>query len=203
MQREIHQDALGPVGVNLHSKYLLVAGYLRLTLILPSIATLVRIDDVFVQVEQTFELRSSKDPSASERHQQTIRLLSLAGRKGVTGVYQPGSVLSISEQFRVADDAKIRPSTADASKAGIRVKHRLALCIHYTPLTNNPTGETKELKIAVPATFSSCCCVFEALQLPAYAKKGKAFAQLDTTAVGWCSECLVRHGLPKFRRAVR
>jgi len=112
MQREIHQDALGPVGVNLHSKYLLVAGYLRLTLILPSIATLVRIDDVFVQVEQTFELRSSKDPSASERHQQTIRLLSLAGRKGVTGVYQPGSVLSISEQFRVADDAKIRPSTA-------------------------------------------------------------------------------------------
>lgn len=191
MQRELHQDCLGPIGVNLHSKYLLVSGYLRLSLILPSLPKPVRIDDIFVQMEQTFELQSMKDPSRTEKQVQMVPVMSLKGRKGVTGVYQPGEELSISEQFRLPDDGKIRPSTAERTKVGIRVSHRLAVCIHYTPLTDNPQNETKELKIAIPATFSSCCCIFEALQLPAYSRQGGKLVNLDKSAIAFCSECLV------------
>lgn len=188
MKREIQQDHLGPIGVNLHSKYLLVAGYLSLSLIMPSFAQAVHIEDIFVQIEQTFELQSMKDPSRTEKQYQTILVKSMKSKEGIPGAYQPGQELSVYEQFRLPDGGKIRPSTAARTQVGLRVSHKLAVCIHYTPVYNNPERETRKIKIAIPATFSSCCGIFEALQLPAYSRQA---AQLDKTAIAFCSECLV------------
>lgn len=189
MQRELQQDVLGPMGVNLHSKYLLVSGYLSLNLIMPSFAQAVHIDDIYVEIEQTFELQSMTDPSRTEKQVQTIFVKSMKGKTGVPGAYQPGQELSVYEQFRLPDDGTIRPSTAERTKVGIRVSHKLAACVRYTPLENNPTREMKQIKIAIPATLTSCCCIFEALQLPAYSRKAQ---QLDKSAIAFCSECLVR-----------
>lgn len=73
---------------------------------------------------------------------------------------------------------------------GIRVSQRLAVLIHFTPLLNNPTKQTRELKIATDAVLSSCLCMLEMLQLPAY-KQSRDKNELDYSMIGYCAECLV------------
>lgn len=198
MTQETQHTALGPVGVNLFSKYLLVAGFIRLALILPSFAEAVRIEDIKVQLEQTFDLQSHKQPSLTDKKHVIVPLWSAKSDPSTSGVmrnYIAGEELSLSHQFRLPDDNAIRPSTSENSATNIRVSHRLAVCLRFVPLENNPQMETKELKIAIAAILSSCCCLFEALQLPAYSRcdltKPDFGKGLDLSAIGYCSECLV------------
>lgn len=73
---------------------------------------------------------------------------------------------------------------------GIRISQRLAVAIHFTPLMNNPAKQTRELKIATDATLSSCWCMLELLQLPAY-QRSRDESELDHSQIGYCAECLV------------
>lgn len=115
MERELVHDVLGPVGVNLFSKYLLVAGYLRLGLVLPSINEPVSIDDVKVQLIQTFDLQSLKSPERRERKVVSVLLWNLRGKEAVCTL-KAGQEFEILRQFRLPDDDIIRPSTSENAK---------------------------------------------------------------------------------------
>ena len=196
MENESEHPILGPVGVTLTSKYLLVSGYLRLSLILPSFAQPVEINDVRVNLIQNFSLNSLKKPRPKTEDVKpvTVPLWSMrkSARWEVDPVFETYEELTVMEQFRLPDDDKIRPSTADGSISGIRVSHELSVCIYYTPLRDNPERQKREKKLSTPATISSCCCIFDALQLPAYSSEGRADECLiDKDAITFCTGCLV------------
>lgn len=112
MERELWHDTLGPVGVNLFSKYLLVAGYLRLGLVLPSINEAVRIEDVKVQLHQIFKLQSLKNPDRQQTKTVVVPLWNLREKEAVCTL-RAGEHFDILRQFRLPDDNKIRPSTSE------------------------------------------------------------------------------------------
>ncbi|KAK9899079.1 hypothetical protein P389DRAFT_209098 [Cystobasidium minutum MCA 4210] len=192
LETETYNDVLGPVGVNLSSKYLLVAGFLKLGLIIPSFNAPVQLEDIKVYLYQNVQLQSRKDPERKEMKRMVIPLWSY--RKESTkpiGRYNAGQEFSLIQQFRLGDDDIIRSTTCEKSKTGIRISHKLALVVHFTPLENNPDKETKELKIATDAVLTSCCCVVEYLQLPKYTSQPST-ADLDAAFLGLCSSCLCR-----------
>lgn len=203
MESESHHPALGPIGVALTSKYLLVSGYLRLSLIMPSIAQPVLINDVRVILVQNFTLNHLHKPrSPSPDLQPTVNVLLWSMRKHSSWSSSPKldvyDELSLVEQFRLPDDEKIRPSTAEGARTGVRVQHELAVSIMYTPLVDNPEGHRREKKLSTPATLSSCCCIFDALQLPAYSSSGRDDERyIDKDAIGFCTGCLVGRGVLK------
>jgi hypothetical protein len=191
LETETYNDALGPVGVNLSSKYLLVAGFLKLALVIPSFNVPIQLEDIKVYLYQTIALQSRKTPEYKETKQMIIPLWSYRkDTKRSIGRYNAGQEFSLVQQFRLKDDDTIRSTTSDKSDTGIRVSHKLALVLHYTPLEDNPKNETKELKIATDATFTSCCCVVEYLQLPQYTST-PSLEDLDSAFLGLCSTCLV------------
>lgn len=167
-----------------------MAGYLRLDLVLPSIAAPVKLVDVQVQLLQTFKLQSLKDPKIQEEIKPKPVVLWSMKDKEALGSFKPNQFFNVSRQFRLPDDDKIRPTTSENSQTGIRVSHRLAVVVHFQPLTKNPENELKELRIATDATVSSCCCMFEVLQLPVYSRHPDIM-NLDKNAIGYCGECLV------------
>lgn len=192
LESETYNDILGPVGVNLSSKYLLVAGFLKLALVLPSFNIPIQLEDIKVYLFQTIALQSRANPELKESKVMTIPLWSYRkdSKQQCIGRYTAGQEFSLVQQFRLKDDDIIRSTTSEKSETGIRVSHKLAVVVHYTPLENNPKMETKELKIATDATFTSCCCVVEYLQLPKYTSRPSC-DDLDAAFLGLCSSCLV------------
>ena len=197
MESESDHPALGPIGVALTSKYLLVSGYLRLSLLMPSIVQPVIINDVRVILVQNFTLNHLQKPrTPSLDSNPTVNVLLWSMKKHSSWQSAPKldtyDELSLIEQFRLPDDEKIRPSTAEGAKTGVRVQHELAVSVMYTPLVDNPEGHRREKKLSTPATLSSCCCIFDALQLPAYSSYGSAEeTYIDKDAIGFCTGCLV------------
>lgn len=200
MESESEHPVLGPVGATLSSKYLLVSGYLRLSLIMPSLAQEVEINDVRVNLVQHFTLCSLKKgrPESGKNEIKPITVLLWSMQKHShqqtpirLNTYEE---LSVIEQFRLPDDDKIRPSTAEGAITGISVQHELSVCIYYTPLHDNPERLRREKKLSTPATLSSCCCIFDALQLPAYSsgEQTNEAAYLDRDAIAFCTGCLCR-----------
>lgn len=199
LETETYNDSLGPVGVNLSSKYLLVAGFLKLSLVIPSFNAPVQLEDIKVYLYQSAHLQSRKDPERKEIKKMVIPLWSY--RKNTTqpiGRYKAGQELSLVQQFRLPDDDVIRSTTCEKSNTGIRISHKLAVVVHFTPLEDNPDNETKELKIATDAVLTSCCCVVEYLQLPKYTSK-PSMADLDAAFLGLCSSCLVSFSFSRVK----
>lgn len=191
LETETYNDVLGPVGVNMSSKYLLVAGFLKLALVIPSFNAPVQLEDIKVYLYQTILLQSRKDPVRKESKVMSVPLWSYRkDNKQPIGLFTEGQEFSLVQQFRLKDDDTIRSTTSTKSDTGIRVSHKLALVVHFTPLQDNPDKETKELKIATDATFTSCCCVVEYLQLPKYTSRPSR-EDLDAAFLGLCSSCLV------------
>ena len=87
-----------------------------------------------------------------------------------------GDSFHFNKRIVLPDDDRIRPTTSLKSNTGIRVGHKLALSLVCTPQPaqgaqsggTRSEYKTKEVHILAPATLSACCCVIEALQLPAY-----------------------------------
>ena len=144
------------MGVNLYSKYLLVAGYLNLSIILPSIAQPAFIDDVKVELVQTYSLQSQNKPERTEVKSITVPIWSMQKDTGPSGgLFRSEQAFTLSKQFRLPDDCKIRPSTPERSKTGIRVSHRLQIRLSYKVIKEN-SQPTREWKIATDAVMSSC-----------------------------------------------
>lgn len=193
LETETYNDTLGPVGVNLSSKYLLVAGFLKLALVMPSLNAPIQLEDIKVYLNQTIALQSRSDPARKETKIMTIPLWSYrkSAKQQYIGRYSAGQEFSLIQQFRLKDDDIIRSTTSEKSETGIRISHKLALVVHYTPLRENPKMETKEMRIATDAVFTSCCCVVEYLQLPKYTSRPSC-EDLDAAFLGLCSSCLCR-----------
>lgn len=203
LETETYNDTLGPVGANLSSKYLLVAGFLKLALVFPSLNAPIQLEDIKVYLYQTIALQSRADPGLKETKVMTIPLWSYRkeGQHKCIGRYNAGQEFSLVQQFRLKDDDIIRSTTSEKSDTGIRISHKLAVVVHYTPLEDNPKMETKELKIATDATLTSCCCVVEYLQLPKYTSRPSG-EDLDAAFLGLCSSCLVSN-FPVISSSVR
>ena len=173
-------EHLGIVGINLTSPFLLLNGNLHLSIDVPSIEhAAVRVDDVRLSLVQSFKLQSQSEPGRTEDiHPLVVPLWSMresrtSPARGIT--LRHGQDFHFEKRIVFPEDGQIRPSTSQHSKTGIRVLHRLAVSLLYTPLQAEgacaPTKSEprmKEVHMTTPATLSSCCCVVEALQLPAY-----------------------------------
>ena len=159
MQHEQAHPVFGPMGISLYSKYLLVAGYLNLSFIMPSLAQTVFIDDVKVELIQVYNLQSQSKPERTEVKSVIVPIWSMKQDVGVSGgLLSAEQAFTLSRQFRLPDDSKIRPSTPERSKTGIRVSHRLQVRVHYKDLKED-SQRIREFKIATDALMSSCWSV--------------------------------------------
>lgn len=191
MQREIENPHLGPVGLALTSKYLIVSGYLRLNVSMPIISQPVQLDDICVNLLQKYELQNLRKPHMKSAVNQITPLWTLKAQEDV-GTLRPGRDFHLSRQFRLPNDDAIRPSTAERSITGIRVSHQLQVILRFTPLVNNPLKQQREIKYTGDAIMSSCCCMLSSVQLPAYDSCDGGMAKNILDEVAFCNDCLVR-----------
>lgn len=194
-----HNEQLGYVGINMSSTYLVVSGYLRLSLVIPAIEQHVRLESIAVQIAQSCTLQHMHKPEIVEEVPPThIPVWSLPSTSPLLGDKKPGDEITVLEQFRLQDDNILRPTTPANAKTGINFSHTLAVVIRYTPLLNNPKKEMKQIRIQNDAVFSSCCCILELLQLPAYSTEPGVDENADVRQFAFCSECLVSPAMPYF-----
>lgn len=153
---------------------------------MPIITTPVRLDDVRVNLVQTFHLQNLKDPSRSEAISKTIQLWSMIEHES-PAILREGNDFQLSREFRLPNDDVVRPSTPEPSITGIRVSHQLQVAIRYTPLSMN---QKLEIKATIDATISSCCAMFAALQLPSYAQPRREILKQFKMHES-CESCLV------------
>ncbi|CAD6587503.1 MAG: hypothetical protein CYPHOPRED_003956, partial [Cyphobasidiales sp. Tagirdzhanova-0007] len=160
LKTETDHDVLGPVGIDLYSKYLLVAGYLNLSIVIPSISQPVQIKNVRVQLVQDCALQSRSVPARKEVKSVIVPVWSsYANGHSAAVVLNPQQEFILSKQFRLPDDVKLRASTAEHSQTGIRVSHRLQILIIFMPLHKNPKRETMQFKIDADAlAFALIAC---------------------------------------------
>ena len=144
-----------------------------------------RVDDVRLSLMQSFKLQSQSEPGRTEDVDPlevplwSMRESRTSPARGIT--LRHGQDFHFEKRIVFPEDGRIRPSTSQHSKTGIRVAHRLAVSLLYTPLQAQAQAQAegacapaksepkmKEVHMTTPATLSSCCCVVEALQLPAY-----------------------------------
>lgn len=103
MDTQYFHDKLGPMKVQLTSRFLLIAGFLQLQVTLPSAAESVRLDDIQVHLKEQVVLESSRKPGyKEEKAPNTFKLRSIMDERGVEApVLSPGESYSIQDQFRI------------------------------------------------------------------------------------------------------
>ncbi|SCZ99209.1 BZ3500_MvSof-1268-A1-R1_Chr7-1g09433 [Microbotryum saponariae] len=72
--------------------------------------------------------------------------------------------------FRCPTDAYIRPTSLEESNNIIRVSHAIVVEIRYRQLGQPAKEPDQVLTIRKPISITSCCCLLDSLQLPAYAQ---------------------------------
>ena len=165
--REIFHPVLGPLRGRFFTKYLLRGGYIRFALKMPAIGQPVVIEDVQTVLVQNFNLQSMKNPKLVEHVSVDIPLWSLK-KEGIAPLkLKDGEDLSLVRLVRLMAEGQhemVRPTSNDWSETGIRLAHQIMIVIRFTPLEDNPTGETKEMKIPFEAKLSSCASSVENMQ---------------------------------------
>ena len=206
---EILHPSLGPLRAHLYTRYLLIHGFLRLSLTLSAVPEMCRIDDVSVVLTQRASLQHPEQPSVKEECRPwSVPLWRLrngevdvkgkgkangssssgGGKQGPVEL-QKGEDFKLVRVVRLLNDNYIRPSTHDFTNTGIRMSHTLAVHVRYTALWSQSgngvkEGETKELRIAFPAKISSCDCGIENAQLPDYEEGDPSNQVSDTKGKG-------------------
>lgn len=174
-------EHLGGIGISLSAQYLLVAGYLNLTLDVREAKCDIRLEDVRVTLVQYWELSSLEIPVRKESPEPQSYLLWSMGDIGPSMIRRSGSPLPpvklskgqsfhLQRRFVLPEHDTIRPSTSSRSKTGLRASHKLIVKLLYTPILDGTEMGRKETTMQVPALLSACWCVMEALQLPRYEK---------------------------------
>lgn len=183
-ETESSHEVLGPLRVQLFSRYFMISSYLRLDFSLPGVAQPVQIDDISVLLKQDVHLHDLRHPDRQEQQKPKRILLWSMNDEEKGKILYADEEFAIVRQMRLADDDTCRPSTHDLSETGIRVSHSLQTLIRFTPLG----GETKEMKISHPCKISSCDCMDANLQLPGYSKEDPN--QAAYRKIGHESKCL-------------
>ena len=177
-------ENLGAIDARANSPYLLVGGLLNLHLRMPNLLRPVRLEDVRVEIHQSYDLRAL-DETWRHEVQKADPIIAWSLRSETTlGEVEESSSYEVKRQIQLPAEGKLRPTTPSSSVTGIRVSHRVAIIIVYLPLLNNPKKQKKEFKIASGATISSCRCTLDALQLPAYQRTEAVTPKLQ-------AQCLV------------
>ena len=171
-----------------------MGGLLNLHLRMPNLLRPVHLEDVRVEIHQSYDLRAL-DETWRHEVQKAEPIIAWSLRSESTlGDIDESSSYEVKRQIQLPPEGKLRPTTPSSSVTGIRVSHRVAIIIVYSPLLNNPKKQKKEFKIASGATISSCRCTLDALQLPAYQRTEAVTPKLQAL-------CLVSFAHPSLRRA--
>lgn len=185
LESNIVHDQLGPTDLHLSSNYLLVAGFAHLALRLQPFHT-IRLLDARVSIIQQTELTRldnlKKEPTV---HTDVIPVWEMSAssppsssqadtRGGIT--VEGGAMLELSQQMRLPTESKLLPTTPDSAASGLRIYHRIEVTLDFALIVDGRQGPKQDHTVASEATFSSCHCTLEALQLPAYASQGAGAA---------------------------
>jgi len=204
LESQLTNENLGQVYLDLSTPYLLVGGLLHFTIDMPKLNKHIKVEDVSVNVVSSYHLRALDEAQTmtTQLKPQTVCLYSMKGdpqEKWMVGgrKYAAESSFSLTGKvIQLPDESCLRPTVPEASVTGIRVTHRLAVIITYTPLeVLEETDSTvryrelqkKEYKITSPAIFSSCRCTLEALQLPAYVQHAPDVKSASVSAQCMCT----------------
>lgn len=163
---------LGAIVAELSSPHLTVAGTAHLSLDMRETLQPVRLDDIRVEIVQSYETRALDEKCHSTTQaKDTIPVWSAMTSDMRPRICATGTSLSIREQIHLPKEGILRPSTPKTSVTGIKVSHKLVIVITYTPLSEMAKKQRKEFCIGMPATFSSCHSMVAGNQLPAYVEK--------------------------------
>lgn len=163
---------LGAIIAELSSTHLTVAGTASLNLNIRQVQQPLRIDDVRVDISQSYETRALDEKWNSRTQAKgIIPVWSALAAGNNPSICQPGASYSIKSQIHLPKEGLLRPSTPKTSITGIKVSHKLVIVITYTPYSDMGRKQRKEFCIGMPAVFSSCHSMVAGNQLPAYVEK--------------------------------
>lgn len=185
-EREIYHDRFGPLRTELTSRFLLVAGYLRVYFYMPDIPCYSRPELWTVEMVQTVEVgkdvhqskfslwRSDEDPLAAHFN----GLLPMQDDEGPW--------LFSSRQMRLPFDDRISSTTHPFSDTPIRVSHRFVIRLIFYQY-DGPGSDTLQADgfpggimskqmlefFSGPAVIASCSSRLELSKLPTYEESAK------------------------------
>jgi hypothetical protein len=183
-----NNEHLGSIGLELTARHLIVAGYLYIRMTIPSVKQSVKIADLRVNLLQDWKLQSLVEPERCQIMPQkrfsvwSMRDGAVAAGKDAKSRFsevllEADQDWSLNTRFVLPDDKRLRASTLPTSKTGLRVTHKLALTLsYYVKIPNDDSAnlsKLEEIHFEVPAIFSSCYCVLDALQLPQYVESSE------------------------------
>ena len=183
---ELLHPELGPLRAQFFTRFLLIYGFLRLSLALPEMAEDCEIVDVAVILVQNVQLRklAQADAPVEERPPFSIKIWTLAQeRQGLARTFGPstsadriapaesvpthlrkGEAFQLTRNMRLPNDNTIRQSTSAWSETGVRVSHSLALELSYRSSADVKAREIRALRIkydvhisSVSGPVSQCC----------------------------------------------
>lgn len=142
------------------ARYAIIAGYLRMTLQMPSALESYTLENVKIMLLQNVRLEHMLEPDITEEiPTHSVLLWQLPETRDAGGAYRGMSVhrgqgLAITQVCRLPNEVVIRQTTSEHSNTGIRCSHKLSLIVHY----RSESGGTslKELCVRFPVTISSC-----------------------------------------------
>lgn len=164
--------SLGAIIAELFSPHLTVAGTASLSLDIRQVQQPLRIDDVRVDVVQSYETRALDEKwNSSTQARNILQVWSATDTENLPTICQPGASFSLKKHIHLPKEGLLRPSTPKTSVTGIKVSHKLVIVITYTPLSDLGKKQRKEFCIGMPAVLSSCHSMVTGNQLPAYVEK--------------------------------
>ena len=188
MEREVFQDRFGAMRVELTSRYLLVAGYVRVYFYLPDIPHYSRMEMWGVELVQTVKIGSAQ-------HETNLKLWSnrddpppVPPFRGLLPMPddEEGPWWFSSRQMRLPKDDRISPTTHPYTDSSIRISHRFIIrMIFYqydgpgsdTIQEDGWPGGTPSKQMleffSGPAVISSCSSRIELSRLPTYEESAK------------------------------
>jgi hypothetical protein len=203
MEREVFQDRFGPMRVELMSRYLLVAGYLRVYFYLPDIPHFTKLEQWAVDLVQTVTLRDEKHESRfllwrSDDDPMGPKFNGLLPIQDDDGPW-----LFTSRGMRLPKDDRISATTHTYSESPLRVSHHFVARIIFFQF-DGPGADTlqedgfpggvpsKQMLefTSRPATIASCSSRIELSRLPTYEESAKE-KQRDAKAY-MAKDCLCR-----------
>lgn len=163
---------LGAIIAELSATHLTVSGSASLSLDIRGILQPLRIDDVRIDIVQSYETRALDEKwNSSTQARDIIPVWSATESERRPEICQQGASFSLRKQIRLPKEGVLRASTPKTSVTGIKVSHKLVIVITYTPLADIAKKQRKEFCIGMPAVFSSCYSMVAGNQLPAYVEK--------------------------------
>lgn len=172
MDTTVENKVLGHLEAHVCTSYLIVSGFLDFDLRLPSVDQSVNIEDIKVAIEEVIDLHSIEEPNFyCTTGAVSVPLWSMKASTGQRSFrLEAGQSYHVARRIRLPDESTLRASTPQGAVTGMKISHKVAVIILYTPVHGKAKREAREFRVACGATVSSCLCTLDMLQLPAYSE---------------------------------